>query len=397
MPSIIDDCILLLIAVENDKINLQNAFLHSRYRKRFLRQLSKMERTRRQRRIPRSALLPPHESPWKRVLQSQNDQALITLTGLDFATFNVVAQPFQFFFDNYTPFTKEGSIVLLKKKTTGRPRFISAEDGLGLVLAWTRTRGSTMVLELIFGMTQTPVSEYLYFCMIILIRVLQAMDDAKIKPPCMEKIIEYQGAVTQRHPLLQNVWCTMDGIKLLLECAGDDEEQNQYYNGWTCDHYVSAVFVFCPDGTIPICCYNVPGTVHDSKIALIGKIYEKLNTVYSETGGCCTVDSAFAKNDYPFLIKSKNPTVDMTPNEIMIAREATSMRQSAEWGMRAFQASFPRVKDRIPFENKGQRKLMVKMMLLLYNLRARRVGINQILNVYMSSLTQDVNEIYNNV
>ena len=87
----------------------------------------------------------------------------------------------------------------------------------------------------------------------------------------------------------------------------------------------------------------------------------------------------------------------MTPDEIMIAREATSMRQSAEWGMRAFQASFPRVKDRIPFENKGQRKLMVKMMLLLYNLRARRVGINQILNVYMSSLTQDVNEIYNNV
>ena len=135
--------------------------------------------------------------------------------------------------------------------------------------------------------------------------------------------------------------------------------------------------------------------VHDSKIALIGKIYEKLNTIYRETGGCCTVDSAFAKNDYPFLIKSKNPTVDMTPNEIMIAREATSMRQSAEWGMRAFQASFPRVKDRIPFENKGQRKLMVKMMLLLYNLQARRVGINQILNVYMSSLIQDVNEIYN--
>ena len=85
----------------------------------------------------------------------------------------------------------------------------------------------------------------------------------------------------------------------------------------------------------------------------------------------------------------------MSPNEITIAREATSMRQSAEWGMHAFQASFPHVKDRIPFENKGQRKLMVKMMLLLYNLQARRVGINQILNVYMSSLIQDVNEIYN--
>ena len=48
MPLIIDDLILLLIAIEHDNINLQNAFLHSRYRKLFLRQLSKMERTRRQ-------------------------------------------------------------------------------------------------------------------------------------------------------------------------------------------------------------------------------------------------------------------------------------------------------------------------------------------------------------
>ena len=85
----------------------------------------------------------------------------------------------------------------------------------------------------------------------------------------------------------------------------------------------------------------------------------------------------------------------MTADEIAIARDATSMRQSAEWGMRAFQASFPRIKDRISFERNGRRKLMVKLMLLLYNLRARRVGINQILNVYMASLMQDVNEIYN--
>lgn len=85
----------------------------------------------------------------------------------------------------------------------------------------------------------------------------------------------------------------------------------------------------------------------------------------------------------------------MTADEVAIARDATSMRQSAEWGMRAFQASFPRVKDRILFEGRGRRKMMIKMMLLLFNLRARMVGINQILNVYMASLTQDVNEIYN--
>ena len=84
----------------------------------------------------------------------------------------------------------------------------------------------------------------------------------------------------------------------------------------------------------------------------------------------------------------------MTLEQMNLAVEATSMRQSAEWGMRAFQALFPRVKDRIEFESIGQRKLMMKVMILLFNLRARRVGINQILNVYMPSLNVNVNELY---
>ena len=62
------------------------------------------------------------------------------------------------------------------------------------------------------------------------------------------------------------------------------------------------------------------------------------------------------------------------------------MRQSAEWGMRAFQASFLRLQDRFIFEQNGERRLIVKMCLLLYNLRARRIGINQIRSVYLHSL-----------
>ena len=84
----------------------------------------------------------------------------------------------------------------------------------------------------------------------------------------------------------------------------------------------------------------------------------------------------------------------MTLEEINLAAEATSMSQSAEWGMRTFQSSFPRVKDWIEFKLIGQQKQMMKLMILLFNLRARRVGINQILNVYMPVLIMDVNEIY---
>lgn len=390
------ETMLLAVAIHIDEIDC-NTFIHSRFQKKFYRRLSKFQRRRRQRRIPRCALLVPKQSAWRRVYESGSDQALITMTGMDFETFHYLEPDFKYFYDKYSPYSKDGVIVALQHNSAdsvpkGRPRLMSAADGLGLVLTWTRTRGSTMVLELIFGMTQTSISDYLAFCTHILINVLMGKEEAKIKRPTIEKIQEYKQAVLQRHPLLEDVWCTMDGLKLMLECAGDGVVQNRFYNGWTCDHYVGAVLVFCPDGTIPMCCYNVPGTVHDSNIAIIGNIYNKLEEIYNSTGGKCTVDSAFARTSYPFLIKSCNPQPDMTLNEIEVAKDATSMRQSSEWGMRAFQASFPRIKDRITIEYRGQRKLMMKLMVHLYNLRTRKVGINQILNVYMPCLNEDANQ-----
>jgi hypothetical protein len=70
------------------------------------------------------------------------------------------------------------------------------------------------------------------------------------------------------------------------------------------------------------------------------------------------------------------------------------MRQSVEWGMRAIQSSFPRLKDRFVYEENGERKLMLKMMILLYNLRARKVGINQMRNTYMQALNVNTNRVY---
>ena len=182
--------------------------------------------------------------------------------------------------------------------------------------------------------------------------------------------------------MLENVWCTMDGLKLMIECSSNEDEQNNYYNGWTSHHYVNSVLAFCPDGTIRICCYNIPGSVHDSTIADIGGIYRKLEAVYEECKGMCTVDSAFARNNHPFLIKSGKQNVDLNRMLRHIRKQATAMRQSAEWGMRAFQSSFSRVKDRIQWEVFGKRRNMLKMMILLFHFHTDMVGINQILNFY---------------
>ena len=49
--------------------------------------------------------------------------------------------------------------------------------------------------------------------------------------------------------------------------------------------------------------------------------------------------------------------------------------------------------DRFVCEENGERKIMQKMMIYLYNLRARKLGIN---NVYMPALNNDVNEYFLN-
>lgn len=370
---------------------------HSRFMKRYYKKLSYYQQKLRDKRIPRQALQNPKESAWRILLRSGNDHAMITLTGLDYESFNWLDELFSPIFNDYSPMVSpDGSIVPLKNKRC-KPRLITGRDCLGLNLAWTRTKGSCYCLQMLFGMTATCVSVYLRFGRRILIQVLQSQQSSSIKLPNDNLINEYMNSISERHPALSNVWCTMDGLKLRLQRSGNNKIQNMFYNGWTHDHYVSCVFVFAPDGTIPICCYNVPGSIHDSKIAEWGNIYEKLERMYNMYGAKCTVDSAFAKTERPFLIKSsQQPPIECDDiqqfrADVAVHEAATSMRQSAEWGMRAIQSSFPRIQDRFLYEEYGERKIILKMMILLYNLRARKVGINQIKSVYMPDLEHDAN------
>jgi hypothetical protein len=53
--------------------------------------------------------------------------------------------------------------------------------------------------------------------------------------------------------------------------------------------------------------------------------------------------------------------------DLAIKREATSMRQSAEWGMGTVQASFPRLRDTFIYEEHGERRITLTCLFLLYN------------------------------
>jgi hypothetical protein len=179
----------------------------------------------------------------------------------------------------------------------------------------------------------------------------------------------------------------MDGLKLMLEQSGSTLIQEQFYNGWVHDHFVTSVMSFCLDGTIPIVFCNIPGAVHDSQVADYGDIYNKLELVYLQDVAKCTVDSAFGNVSRQFLIKSLQELIHIEDcMECGMARDATSMRQSAQWGMMAFQSSMPCLKDCMKFETRGERRVTLTMMILLYNLQAQTVGINQLKSAYTTAI-----------
>ena len=147
---------------------------------------------------------------------------------------------------------------------------------------------------------------------------------------------------------------------------------------------------------------NLPGATHDSTIADLGGIYKKLEGVFRDYAIRCTVDSAFWVRDAPYLLKSSQnnitgdgETLEEIRHDIAIKRATASLMQSAEWGMGAIQASFPQLCDRLSCKKKGERRITLKMMILLSNMRARMVGINQIKNVFMPGLNLNAQLAFN--
>jgi hypothetical protein len=170
---------------EKQKRKKKKHFIHSRNRTIFYKSLSDWEKSHRQNRIPRIALLPPSKSAWRKIFASRNDQALITLNGFDYDTFECLHEKFKPYFDQYSPFIdKDRCIKKLKCPKEGRKWMITSRDCLALNLAWTRTRRSTFVLQIIFGMTETPVSMYLKFGRRLLIHILKNESDCNKNANC---------------------------------------------------------------------------------------------------------------------------------------------------------------------------------------------------------------------
>jgi hypothetical protein len=82
-----------------------------------------------------------------------------------------------------------------------------------------------------------------------------------------------------------------------------------------------------------------------------------------------------------------------------ICQQATSLRQSAEWGMRSIQGSIPRLKDKLLFSQEmADCKALLHMISMLLNFRTCNVGLNQLTSTYYPNfhlVGDDVLEMFN--
>ena len=167
---------------------------------------------------------------------------------------------------------------------------------------------------------------------------------------------------------------------------------------------MTEVLCVVPNGTIPAGFYNVLSCCYCSVVVDWWNIYDKLRRFYLDTGLKFVVGSAFRSSKNAFLISLwmmtwlliKNLKLTRSKWQIWLKREATSMRQAAEWGMRDLQSSYPRLKDTLLYEEFGECHHIFHCLLHLFDLCSRHVGINQITNVYLPALCNNANgQLYN--
>jgi hypothetical protein len=186
----------------------------------------------------------------------------------------------------------------------------------------------------------------------------------------------------------------VDGVSIPVKCSDDLIEQNKYYNGYYKDTAINNVFAFAPTGKIIWAGFNYPGSWHDSSVCL-GLINLVIDTIgmYS-----FCVDQGFPRSGALFDkfvgAISERTEARLAPRLRAIIKHKsaiyTSLRQASEWGMRALQGTFARLRSRLT-SNKQKRGCLMFSIILLHNFRTEHVGLNQIATVFHPEYEQYIN------
>lgn len=102
---------------------------------------------------------------------------------------------------------------------------LDAKEALGLLLAWHRTQGSAMTLCLIFGITSGTFSIMSCIAHRVLLHILHCDYNAAMQIPTAGEFGTFCEAIELLHALLNNVFASLDGLKLALEQSIDSAIQ----------------------------------------------------------------------------------------------------------------------------------------------------------------------------
>lgn len=114
-------------------------------------------------------------------------------------------------------------------------------------------------------------------------------------------------------------------------------------------------------------------------------------------------DTAFPKLGQGVNQKIKTPlkagarirgTRQARQQKIEYSNAITSARQAVEWGMRALQGCFARLRLPLDVNDPAGRMRLLETCLRLHNVRTRMIGINQIRSVYMPVWTQGQEDFF---
>lgn len=326
-------------------------------------------------------------TPWEKLLREEDNSSFIRVLGFGVCEFKAILKLFGPIYETYS--TKKGLLNSYAHiSATGRPRSVNSEAALGLVLHWYRTSTFQQDLSFIFGVTPCSISKWLNLAKDVLLHVLLNIKEGKMGFPSHSEIKEFSNAIERSKPNLKGCWGFIDGLNLRVQSPCDPTQQNALHNGWKSTTVCSNLFVFTPDGCVALTALNYPGSWHDSCVGWMSELFKNLQEKTPD-GYFIAADSAFPESGCMGEVIHRVASIGQHPTYgIQHQISLVSVRQSAEWGMRALQGAFPRLKTVLPANGK-RRLVTLHLATRLHNLRTRLVGHNHITTTWMPELLKD--------
>src|SRR6202165_972723 len=311
--------------------------------------------------LSRTALPPNHTSAWYSLIHSRDDRSFINVLSLDTRSFLSL---YDIFKTQYSTATQ----------CSMRPI-----DALGLCLYYITGKDSRNRLMQIFNITSSVLGRQLNNGLKALEVTVDQHTDCSISWPTHTEMENYSLLIRNKEPLVVNAWGFVDGVFFEMDNPSTPSVQNAYYNGWKAYCSVSNVLLFTPDGLIRWASINNPGSWHDSHVAQ--KLYSTLER-FSPPGYYIIADSAFRSTDQLVTTMRDNDIGNLENADARALQQAiVRTRQSVEWGNGNIQSVYKRLNGKLKY-NVVFNKMLLRIIIRLFNYRSRRVGLNQIRSVF---------------